>query len=241
MDFKSKIYKSYRSAFKGKSDLNSIKFGALKLRPVIEKWVRSTSRESIIIDLGCGAGELLYAFQLMGFQELGGCDISLEQVTVTREFFPKVECCNLFDYLRNVSNDTVDIITVFDVLEHLGPEPTFEVLGEIFRTLKPGGRLIAHVPNGCSPFVGQVFWGDMTHEWCFTPESAKTLCLLHDFIEFDSSEHLGCSDSVAGNIRKLLWIFVRFGINMVNLIETGLKQKVLTRNFAFTAIKPLND
>lgn len=239
MDYKSIIYGSYRSSFKGDFTEAKLRFGAAKLAPVIQPWVVDADPSLPVVDLGCGAGELLFAFKALGFQQLKGCDLSGEQVAAAQQFFPDVVEQDLFAYLTALPDGSVGIVTVFDVIEHLGPQASFELMTLVRQKLAPGGLFIAHLPNGQSPFVGSVFWGDMTHEWCLTPQSAKTFCLVNGFENFDAAEHLGTSNSLSGKLRAVLWKLCNAGFRLVNTIETGSSGgQTWTRNFAFKCSKP---
>jgi SAM-dependent methyltransferase len=239
MNFKEKIYSSYRTSFKGGIDESDIAFVAKKNRPLLEPWLGGMKRDGRVVDLGCGAGELLWALKDMGFTDLHGVDLSEEQCIEARRWFPQVKTGNLFSYLAAQSEQSFDVVTIFDVIEHLTHQETFDLFDLIFTRLKPGGLLIAHVPNGLSPFVGQVFWGDMTHEWCLTPDSASTLCHLHGFAEYEAVEHAGASDSLKGRVRALAWTIIRSIFRVADAIETGTaSRRIWTRCFAFKAVKP---
>jgi SAM-dependent methyltransferase len=214
-----------------------LEFGAKKLLPLVKLWVSHVPRSAGVVDLGCGAGELLLAFSKLRFTNLRGCDLSAEQVMIAKQRFPEVVEKDLFSYLQEMPDDSLDIVTAFDVIEHLGPELTFRLFKELNRVLSPGGIFMAHCPNGVSPFVGSVYWGDMTHEWCLTPESAKTLCSLHGMVDFMATEHLGASSGLSGRIRSMCWHIIRGLLNVMNIIETGASQSVWTRNFAFCCKK----
>lgn len=239
MEFKAKIYSAYRSSFKGESHPKVLNFGAGKLKPILEPWIHDLDQSHLAVDLGCGAGELLLALRDLGFSNLAGCDLSAEQVAIAQSNFPGVEEKNLFAFLEGFDDASIGLITIFDVIEHLGPQPTFDLMPLIFQKLVLGGRLIAHLPNGLSPMVGHVFWGDMTHEWCLTPQSAATLCSLHGFENFAAAEHLGASDNIKGRVRAAAWELLRRGYQLANAIETGSSGgNIWTRNFAFKADKP---
>lgn len=235
MTYKEQIYDSYRSSFKGQASRESLAFGSEKILECLKPWVTGLDRSTLAVDLGCGAGELLRALSMLGFTNLGGCDLSGEQIAVARQSFNNVEEANLFDYLERQEDASVGLITVFDVIEHLGPQATFDFMKLAHSKLTPGGRLIAHTPNGFSPFVGHVLWSDMTHEWCLTPKSARTLCSIHGFVDFEAAEHLGASDNWSGKLRGIAWRGVRLLFKSINCIETGATGgSIWTRNFAFT-------
>lgn len=239
MDYKTQIYDSYRSAFKGEATEEQLRFAASKVRPVLVPWVADLNPNARVLDLGCGAGELLRVLDDFGFRNLAGCDLSAEQVAIANQRFPGVEVANLFQFLESQPENSVDLITIFDVVEHLDPQSTFDLMALVITRLKPGGRLIVHLPNGLSPFVGHVFWSDMTHEWCLTPQSAQTLCALHGLQNFAAAEHLGAGSDIKGKLRSIAWHGLRTLFRTMNFIETGAwGGAVWTRNFAFKADKP---
>jgi len=239
MNYKTHIYDSYRSAFKGEGTEEQLQFAASKVRPVLVPWVVEMDRSARVLDLGCGAGELLRVLDDLGFRNLGGCDLSAEQIAIAAKRFPNVQVANLFAFLEAQPENSVDLITIFDVVEHLGPQSTFDLMALIVTRLAPGGRLIVHLPNGLSPLVGHVFWSDMTHEWCLTPQSAQTLCTLFGLMDFAAVEHLGTGSDAKGQLRALAWRGMRTLFRAMNFIETGnFGGTVWTRNFAFKSDKP---
>lgn len=235
-NYQDAIYESYRSAFKGTANSASLAFGASKMRPVIEPWVADLSRDSVILDLGCGAGELLLAFQQLGFQNLGGCDLSEQQIELAKTISTKVVVANLFDFLIAQQDESVDVVTLFDVIEHLSRQETFDLFGLIRTKLRRGGILIGHVPNGLSPFVGHVYFGDPTHKWCPTPTAMRTMLNVSGYTDYNAKEHLGTSPSFSGRLRALAWQLIRIKLSILNRIETGSSGPgIWTRNFAFMA------
>lgn len=238
MHLKQALYSHYRTKFKGSVTDESLLFGAEKLRPVLQPWVADLDLRGPVIDLGCGAGELLLTLSHLGFTDLSGCDVSAEQVAIASLKFPAIKECDLLDFLLSKDDNSIELITIFDVLEHFTRQETFEIVSLIYKKLRPGGRIIAHLPNGLSPFVGHVFWEDITHEWCMTPKSAETLCRLCSFRRFEAKEHLGSSNMIKGKIRHAAWSVIRMGMQTLNKIETGSAGgSIWTRNFAFKADK----
>ncbi|MGN6291494.1 MAG: class I SAM-dependent methyltransferase [Chitinophagaceae bacterium] len=238
MSYKQIVYDYYRSSFKGDTSKSSLRFGAGKIRPILEPWVKELDKNLPVADLGCGAGELLMALKSLGFANLSGCDLSAEQVSIAKQEFPAVQEANLFHFLSSEEDNFFILITLFDVVEHLTRQETFDLMKLIRQKLKPGGILVIHMPNGISPFVGHVFWGDITHEWCMTPQSAATLCSLHGFKEFEAKEHLGAGNGIKGQVRKFAWFFIRGCFRLINAAETGRRgTRIWTRNFAFKAKK----
>jgi SAM-dependent methyltransferase len=142
--------------------------------------------------------------------------------------------------MRDAKPNHYGLITLFDVIEHLPKPDILALLGNIAKALRPGGIFIAHCPNGNSPFALRVFAADLTHETLLNETSARHLCVLSGLDHFGAAEHLGASRSLSGLVRQAAWGVMRTCIRVMNGVETGsLGSKVLTRNFAFKAEKPL--
>lgn len=239
--YKETLYKYYRSTFKGEMDECALEMAVSKLTPVVAPWVKGLGKNELVVDLGCGAGELLFTLKRLGFSNLAGCDLSAEQVAVAQKLFPTVTEKNLFAFLTTFRDGEIGLVTLFDVLEHLTRQEAFDLFDLVKRKLKPGGCFIVHMPNGLSPFVGHVYWGDITHEWCLTPQSAEVMCRVNGLTQFECVEHLGESPGLKGQARKAAWVLVRGFLRLYNRIETGADGGcVWTRNFAFKAVKSQN-
>lgn len=100
---------------------------------------RQTNR---LLDIGCGAGNLLLAAQKNGW-EAQGLDVSLQAVEHVRELGFEV----FHGELRNAQlpAEHFDVITAAELLEHL-PDPRAE-LREIARLLRPGGLFWTTTPH----------------------------------------------------------------------------------------------
>lgn len=97
---------------------------------------------SRILDLGCGAGEMVAHLRRCGF-DAWGCD--------SQEFITKFKGG---DYLLNITaspyrlpaeDNSFDVVLSCSVLEHAQNKE--EVFREIHRVLKPGGRTIHFLPG----------------------------------------------------------------------------------------------
>jgi hypothetical protein len=100
------------------------------------------------------------------------------------------------------------------------------------------GIVIVHCPNGDSPFVGPVRYGDFTHETVLTPASARNLCVLFGLVNFEAMEEYNTSDSIKGKVRQWGWNALRTAIRFCHLTETGSAGSgIVSRNFCFKAEK----
>jgi 2-polyprenyl-3-methyl-5-hydroxy-6-metoxy-1,4-benzoquinol methylase len=237
-DYRNTFYEKYVSAFKTPAGgMSGYSFSDSKLIPVLNPWVSGLSRDSRVLDLGCGHGSILHALRTLGFHHLEGVDLSAEQVAIARKEFPQVEHMALAEKLQS-THHSYDLIILFDVIEHLTKQELLNLFHLIDLRLASGGVLIVHTPNGDSPFLGPVRYGDFTHETVLTPLSARNLCELFGFSGFEAREHLGASASAFGLIRRLAWQGLRALIRACHLIETGTPEpRILTRNFSFKASK----
>ena len=94
-----------------------------------------------LLDVGCAYGFFLKHVNSNGV-ETYGLDISKVAVKKASKFCKKISiqsACNIC-FKDNVFN----CITAFDVLEHL--ENPQEFLSEVYRVLKPGGKLFHYTP-----------------------------------------------------------------------------------------------
>lgn len=106
-------------------------------------------KDAYILDIGCGNGNISLALGALGYKVLG-IDIdpvSIKNATALNTFKNvrfEISDANAFSI-----NDNFDAIVCSEVLEHL--DHPWELVKSIYRILKPGGILVATVPNGQGP------------------------------------------------------------------------------------------
>ncbi len=98
------------------------------------------------LDFGCNKGEFLHKLKDKKRGRLVGVDVSEEAVKQGRELYPELEIIKI-DEARNLPFDDAafDSITILDVLEHVYEQA--ELLAELNRILKDGGKLVVTVPG----------------------------------------------------------------------------------------------
>jgi len=139
---------------------------------------------SKILDIGCAYGYFLKLCEEIDC-ETYGIDISEYAINMAKQELKKTK---LFVHdvekgLDMFRDNFFDLVTMFDVIEHL--KSPFLVLKEIYRILKPAGKLIITTPNlnALDRFVRKVIrkeniWHgfvDKTHIYLFTPKSLAFL------------------------------------------------------------------
>ncbi len=99
-----------------------------------------------VLDFGCGTGELCQIMASLGPRSLTGMDQSAEAIRRASEscclgatIEPVAFVCNENEPSIPISDESVDLICCFDVVEHLSCPNA--VLSEWHRVLRPGGRV----------------------------------------------------------------------------------------------------
>lgn len=104
---------------------------------------RDASGKSLL-DVGCGRGHRLVAFQRRGCQ-VTGSDFQPGVVEyVRKELGIAAHCCGIGDLEKRFAPETFDLVTAFCVLEHV--RNVQQMLESCYLLLKPGGWFAAAVP-----------------------------------------------------------------------------------------------
>lgn len=102
------------------------------------------------LDIGCAKGLLLKLVSQSGWEPFG-FDISTYAVEEAHKVCPEAHLLVLnADYPLPFSEDFFEVVTAFEVIEHLKrPQP---FLGEVYRVLRRGGIFFLTTPNVSSVF-----------------------------------------------------------------------------------------
>jgi len=109
----------------------------------VKKALKSVDAPSVaILDVGCGAGDLLASLRKQGHSAIG-MDVSHSALRSAKELdVPGVHG----SYRQAPFQDQIfDVVMMFHVLEHI-PDPDAAIAGAR-KLLKPNGRLLIQVPN----------------------------------------------------------------------------------------------
>lgn len=205
---------------------------ASSLRSMIEKYLPADRRVSVL-DLGCGHGAVVYFLRRMGYCNVTGIDVSPAQVAeAARLGIEGIQEGELLETLRNRPNQSQDVVIAFDVIEHFTKDELLSFTDEVLRVLRPGGRWIIHAPNGESPFVGTILYGDMTHEQAFTRRSLAQLLLSSGFSRVECHECGPVPAGIKSIARWLLWRGICLLLRVWCAAETGDigRDAIFTRN-----------
>jgi 2-polyprenyl-3-methyl-5-hydroxy-6-metoxy-1,4-benzoquinol methylase len=195
-------------------------------------------KEAEILEIGCGQGNVLELAHQLGYQRLRGIDLSGEQVAIARHRgLDHVEEADLFDYLPRHC-EAFDAILAIDVIEHFDKPDVLHVMDMIWASLRSGGRLIAQVPNGGSPFGSGILYGDFTHGVAFTSFSARQVLRAVGFREVETYSPEPVPHGLISLARFLLWKLIALQWRAMLAVETGvLRGHIVTQNLIIVATK----
>ena len=136
--------------------------GYLRTRFMIER--------GVIVDLGCGRGDFLKGFQKEGFKVIGIDGEKSDDSDI-------IGGINLETDALPLDNNSVDVIFTKSVIEHIhNPE---KMMKECYRVLKPGGRIIAMVPDWQTCMY--IYYDDHTHVQPYTVTGLRDLLRIYGF------------------------------------------------------------
>ncbi|WP_342597134.1 class I SAM-dependent methyltransferase [Cyanobacterium aponinum UTEX 3222] len=156
--------------------------------------------KSRILDIGCSDGLVLDQLKKMG-HEVWGIDIdSISTQIAKNRGLENIFCMQWSDFLNlaRKKNLQFDLITMFDVLEHVTDPVTF--LNEINLLLKDGGSIVITVPN----------------RERYLRDFIKTDFPPHHFFRFNEK-----------SLRELAFIS-GYKVSKMNIIQYGYTSKIAT-------------
>jgi predicted TPR repeat methyltransferase len=108
--------------------------------------VRDAGMRGPALDLGCGRGEWLELMRDAGVQAMGIEHNSVLFDVCTRKGLEVVEG-DISAFLQQSPSEHWQLVTAFQVIEHLGWPAWFGFMRDIHRVLLPGGMAIVETPN----------------------------------------------------------------------------------------------
>ena len=159
-------------------------------------------RNSHLLEIGCGHGQLLKQFESCYFNEVDGCDLDIEALKQIHGTKGKVYCLDIFDQPPKLLK-SYDGIILADVIEHI--ENDLEFVKTSLKYLKPGGLVIVNVPA-----LSSLFSKYDTVAGHHRRYNRKKLHLLFEALEIDpiSVRYWGSTMLPIAFVRKLMLQFV---------------------------------
>jgi SAM-dependent methyltransferase len=155
-------------------------FAALSMREAcdfganLRKAGRGLPAGSQMLDIGFGNGAFLEYGRRRGWQ-MSGTEANPGLVERARQKgFNAVHA----EALAGFADSSFDLVSAFDVLEHIPLDALPGFLSEVRRVLKPGGLFLGRFPNGDSPFGCHLQNGDPTHVTTIGTRRARYLAAI---------------------------------------------------------------
>lgn len=153
---------------------NTARYYIHELKPLLPK-----DHDISIIDIGSGNGYLVRYLLDSGYSHVGAVDLSPVLLNaIQKALGDRMEFTCVADgveFLKDNPN-RFDVITLFDMIEHIEFERHFETVQAIYHALRERGRVIIRTGNMANMFVGAYTrYMDYTHHYGFTEFS---LCQL---------------------------------------------------------------
>ncbi|MBN4053909.1 methyltransferase domain-containing protein [Haliea sp. AH-315-K21] len=132
------------------NDPFSYKSWVNKLIPYLEVEIQTVSDELLVLDFGCGSGEMVLLMRSLGIKAYG-YDIYTEEIEIAKKlaldngyqepiFFSSEE--DIFDH---IGHQKINVLASFSVLEHLSDQYFLEMLDDFYEHID--GCIFAVVPS----------------------------------------------------------------------------------------------
>ena len=155
------FYVAFEEKFRGSEEL--IKERQKKYLKFINP-LKILKDEAKALDIGCGRGEWISLLNENGFNARG-IDVNESMVRLASQKGLNAAVNDALGELKSLDENSLDIITAFQVVEHIKFDDVLELIKEAKRVLAPCGILILETPNPENIMVGtQWFYLDATHK-----------------------------------------------------------------------------
>lgn len=139
-------------------------------RRILRRTLGRAAAGKAMLDVGCGRGHRLLAFQRRGCQ-VAGCDFQPEVTEhIQSELGITAHCCGVKDLASTFRSESFDLVTAFCVVEHVCDVQ--QMLRGCWALLKPGGWFAAVVP-----LVDSLQASMFGRRWCQVTEAPRHVSL----------------------------------------------------------------
>lgn len=176
------FYSDLENAFRGSRD--EIVSRQKSYLPLLQE-ARENADGGGVLDLGCGRGEWLEICAEEKIQAVG-VDTNPKFVDLCRSYDLEVELADVFDYLPELEDASLSMVTAFHLIEHLQPMQLMALIAQVRRVLRPGGVVLFETPNPENLNVGSHrFYIDPTHRNPIPPITGSFLLQYGGFAQVE--------------------------------------------------------
>jgi 2-polyprenyl-3-methyl-5-hydroxy-6-metoxy-1,4-benzoquinol methylase len=173
------IYPGFQDRFRGSEADITAKLSAYL--PDVDRLVSTGG----VVDVGPGRGEWLALLAERGVSA-HGVDTHRGLAEACRGKGLEVVLADAATHLSALAPGSVDMVTAFHVIEHLGVEELIELIDSARRALRPGGCLLFETPNPTNLIMGACdFYNDPTHRSPLPPDLTAYLISAHGFRDIE--------------------------------------------------------
>ena len=160
------VYLAFENSFRGSRE------DVLQRLPVYFEYLPTASKKPDILDLGCGRGEWLETLASQSYHPKG-VDLNRAMVRTCTDLGLDASHADALTHLRSLSDETIDVLSGFHLIEHLPLPVILALFEEAYRVLRGTGLLIFETPNPETLSVGAfTFHFDPTHRKPIPPALA---------------------------------------------------------------------
>lgn len=156
------FYHEFEEKFRGSQDMirERLRVYVPKLKEHLQDWSQGT-----FVDVGSGRGEWLDILRENGAIDYVGIDLNARQNAICAEKGHRVLQMDCIEYLASLPENSVDLVTGFQIIEHLCMSDLMTLLKESYRVLKQGGMILFETQNPRNVVVGAgTFYIDPSHK-----------------------------------------------------------------------------
>jgi 2-polyprenyl-3-methyl-5-hydroxy-6-metoxy-1,4-benzoquinol methylase len=194
--------------------------------------VKNINKDSVVVEMGCGAGYGLEFLKSNNFKNVYGYDIDKSQVKECRKRKLKVlKTDKVNDLIKkySIKKYSVSLVLALDIIEHMSKEESIRNLSYIYKYMSKGGCLILTTPNANSVIANRYRYDDITHKVIYTEHSVTVLLRSAGFskITVKDDDQDKSFFSIKSRVELLSWLTKRISRTIYKLIyisELGFKE-----------------
>ncbi|QUM80800.1 MULTISPECIES: bifunctional 2-polyprenyl-6-hydroxyphenol methylase/3-demethylubiquinol 3-O-methyltransferase UbiG [unclassified Moritella] len=196
---------SLRETYNSFADTYDVNRGAFDISDILNSFYSNlASKSGKLLDLGCGAGEPVASYFIDNDWQVTGVDFSERMLELASKYAPKMKAVRSDISDVKFKSNEFDAVTATYSLFHIPSELHVDLFSEIFKWLKPKGKLLftyaTKEATGVEEFSGYIKFMD-TEFYYSHKKPAELFCDLQRIgFTIEAQEyHTICNET-------LLWI-----------------------------------